>query len=271
MLIQILQDFTAVIAGDNSMHKAFPVRAFTPFGHSESRESLLGFNGEFQDALTGLYPLGNGHRMYSPASMRFCSPDTLAPFDRGGRNTYAYCGNDPVNWRDPSGKWRLLKTALKIAAGGGIAATGKVNAEFIGDVFTTAKHALTRGPVPRHEFPVERTTLMQNVNQANRPFNNSVNGVNLNLATWGDASLTENQAQYYINGTWSDKSNTTLYGYSAAGWLTGFINTRQPGTLTGFLFNAAGAAGAGVLDHKSYKTGTMLTQDFTRHAASIRQ
>lgn len=258
------------------MHKTFPAHAYTPFGHSTSRGCLLAFNGEFQLALTGLYPLGNGHRMYSPRLQRFHSPDTLAPFNQGGINHYVYCGNDPVNWRDPSGKWRqlvrpLLKTALKIAVGGGIAAAGKMNAEFIGDVYTTAKHALTRGPVPQHEFPLERATLMRNANQAKRPFNDSVNGVNFNLATWGDASLTENQARYYINGTWSDKSNTTLYGYSAAGWLTGFIKTRQPGALTGFLFNAAGAAGAGVLDHVSYKTGSTLTQDFTRQTASIRQ
>ncbi|MCE5985827.1 RHS repeat-associated core domain-containing protein [Pseudomonas sp. 5FOS] len=247
-------------------------RAYAPFGHATPANNLLGFNGEIQHVISGLYPLGNGHRMYSPTLQRFHSPDTQAPFNRGGINHYAYCGNDPVNWRDPSGKWRqLVKTALKIAVGGGAAAAGKMNAEFVGDVYTTGKHALTRGPVPQHEFPLERTTLMQNANQARRPFNDSVNGVNFNLATWGDASLTERQARYYIDGTWSDQSNTTLYGYSAAGWLIGFAKTRQPGTLTGALFNAAGAAGAGVLDHVSYKTGSMLTQDFTRQTASIRQ
>jgi len=251
-------------------------RVYTPFGYSTPRDSLLAFNGELQEAFTGLYPLGKGHRIYSPALQRFYSPDTLSPFDQGGINHYAYCGNDPVNWHDPSGRWRQLirvpvKRALQIAVGGGVAAAGKANAELIGDVYTTGKHALTRGPVPQYEFPVERTTLMQNANHAKRPFNDSVNGVNFNLATWGDASLTERQAQYYINGTWSDKSNTTLYAGSAAGWLIGFAKTRQPGTLTGALFNAAGAAGAGALDHTSYKTGQILTQDFTRHAASIRK
>jgi len=248
----------------------------TPYGHSEPGKCLLAFNGEFLDALTELYPLGHGHRLYSPTLQRFCSPDTQAPFGLGGINHYAYCGNDPINWHDPGGRWRQLvqarvRTVLKIAVGGGVTAAAKANTEFIGDVYTTGKHALTRGPVPRHEFPVERTALMQNANQAKRPFNDSVNGVNFNLATWGDASLTERQAQYYINGTWSDKSNTTLYAYSAAGWLIDFTNTRQPGALTGALFNTAGAAGAGVLDHKSYKTGQMLTQDVTRQSELIRQ
>lgn len=129
-------------------------RAYAPFGHATPANNLLGFNGEIQHVISGLYPLGNGHRMYSPTLQRFHSPDTRAPFNRGGINHYAYCGNDPVNWRDPSGKWRqLVKTALKIAVGGGAAAAGKMNAEFVGDVYTTGKHALTRGPVPQHEFP----------------------------------------------------------------------------------------------------------------------
>ena len=64
-------------------------RAYTPFGYCTPSENLLAFNAEYQDALTGLYPLGNGHRMYSPTLQRFCSPDTLSPFDKGGINHYA--------------------------------------------------------------------------------------------------------------------------------------------------------------------------------------
>jgi len=259
------------------MHKnTFAVRAYTPFGYNRSDQSLLAFNGELRDTCTGLYTLGNGHRMYSSTLMRFCNPDILSPFDKGGINNYAYCSDDPVNWRDPSGKsrqsgWAVLKTVLKIGGGGGVVATVKANEDFVGEVYTTGKHAVTRGPVPQHQFPPERATLMQNANQAKRPFNDSVNGVNRNLATWGDASLTENQAQYYTNATWSDKSNTTLYGYSAAGWLIGFFKTLQPGALTGFLFNGAAAFFAGGLDHIARTNGQALTQDFTRHAASVRK
>jgi hypothetical protein len=35
--------------------------------------------------------------------MRFNSPDSWSPFDRGGLNSYAYCAGNPVNWKDPTG------------------------------------------------------------------------------------------------------------------------------------------------------------------------
>lgn len=80
--------------------------AYTPYGShssSEARLSVLGFNGQRPDPLTGHYLLGNGVRAYNPVLMRFNSPDVLSPFQEGGINTYAYCGDDPVNYEDPSG------------------------------------------------------------------------------------------------------------------------------------------------------------------------
>lgn len=54
------------------------------------------------------YGLGNGHRFYAPSLMRFLSADPLSPFGKGGTNTYAYCSNDPVNYLDPTGGWKLF-------------------------------------------------------------------------------------------------------------------------------------------------------------------
>ncbi|WP_419737370.1 RHS repeat-associated core domain-containing protein [Pseudomonas sp. COR18] len=65
--------------------------------------SLLGFNGERPDPLTGHYLLGNGYRAFNPVLMRFNSPDNLSPFGEGGLNAYAYCLGDPVNRQDPTG------------------------------------------------------------------------------------------------------------------------------------------------------------------------
>ena len=43
--------------------------------------------------------------MHAPQTGRFTGPDPVGL--AGRRNHYAYCGNDPVNRRDPYGRdWR---------------------------------------------------------------------------------------------------------------------------------------------------------------------
>ncbi|MHC8307723.1 RHS repeat-associated core domain-containing protein [Pseudomonas sp. PB3P13] len=80
--------------------------AYMPYGHHPSASgllSLLGFNGERPDPVTGHYLLGNGYRAFNPVLMRFNSPDSWSPFGEGGLNAYAYCVGDPVNKSDPTG------------------------------------------------------------------------------------------------------------------------------------------------------------------------
>ena len=95
--------------------------AYTPYGHRQNGLlSLLGFNGERRDPVTGSYLLGNGYRAFNPVLMRFNSPDSWSPFGEGGLNAYGYCVGDPVNQIDPNGHislpWRLIKQNLsKIA------------------------------------------------------------------------------------------------------------------------------------------------------------
>ncbi|MQQ36505.1 RHS repeat-associated core domain-containing protein [Pseudomonas sp. SZ57] len=95
--------------------------AYSAYGHHPAESgltSLLGFNGERCDPVTGHYLLGNGYRAYNPVLMRFNSPDSLSPFDEGGLNAYGYCEGDPVGFRDPSGHAPyngLLRRALKKA------------------------------------------------------------------------------------------------------------------------------------------------------------
>ena len=80
--------------------------AYSPYGHHRAESglsSLLGFNGERADPVTGHYLLGNGYRAFNPVLMRFNSPDSWSPFGRGGLNAYAYCKGDPIGRTDPTG------------------------------------------------------------------------------------------------------------------------------------------------------------------------
>lgn len=91
-----------------------PPKAYTPYGHRRAESglsNLLGFNGERPDPVTGHYLLGNGHRAFNPVLMRFNNPDRLSPFGRGGLNPYVYCVGDPVNRRDPGGRFSILGIA----------------------------------------------------------------------------------------------------------------------------------------------------------------
>lgn len=80
--------------------------AYSPYGYYPAESgltSLLGFNGERRDPVTGHYLLGNGYRAYNPVLMRFNSPDSLSPFGEGGLNAYGYVGGDPVGFGDETG------------------------------------------------------------------------------------------------------------------------------------------------------------------------
>ena len=100
-------------------HGPHPI-AYTPYGHRPAENgllSLLGFNGEPPDPLTGHYHLGNGYRQFNPVLMRFNSPDSWSPFGAGGLNAYGYCEGDPRNRYDPTGhsfEFLPLKKPLKI-------------------------------------------------------------------------------------------------------------------------------------------------------------
>ena len=80
------------------------------------------YRGYYYDRETNFYYLNA--RYYNPEWRRFISPDDTAfldPESVNGLNLYCYCGNDPVNYCDPSGHDPLL-VALLIGLGIGVAA-----------------------------------------------------------------------------------------------------------------------------------------------------
>lgn len=92
---------------------------YTPYGYSHTQASLapmLGFNGEPYEWSSRTYVLGQGYRSYSPALMRFLSPDSLSPFGEGGLAAYGFCGADPINHLDPTGHSPLPSRAKNKSA-----------------------------------------------------------------------------------------------------------------------------------------------------------
>ncbi|WP_130906855.1 RHS repeat-associated core domain-containing protein [Pseudomonas sp. Sample_16] len=101
---------TALLATDQQRSVLHTINSspvgYTAYGYRPSSSavfSVLGFNGEPWDPVTGRYLLGNGYRAFNPVLMRFNSPDSWSPFGEGGLNTYGYCLGDPINRRDPTG------------------------------------------------------------------------------------------------------------------------------------------------------------------------
>ncbi|WP_139832834.1 RHS repeat-associated core domain-containing protein [Pseudomonas sp. B5(2017)] len=84
-------------------------QVFTPYGYNRQAAPPLtstGFTGQPRTSAAPMYLMGNGYRAYITILMRLCSPDALSPFAAGGINAYAYCGNDPINYSDQSGRTR---------------------------------------------------------------------------------------------------------------------------------------------------------------------
>lgn len=94
--------------------------SYTVYGYlaNQALAGSLQFNGELLHRHAGGYLLGNGHRLYCLALLRFTSPDRLSPFGEGGLNVYAYCNGDPVNRHDPSGRvWEWIKSKVGVTSG----------------------------------------------------------------------------------------------------------------------------------------------------------
>ncbi|WP_084615156.1 RHS repeat-associated core domain-containing protein [Pseudomonas batumici] len=139
--------------------------AYSPYGQRTARNgllSLLGFNGERPDPLTGHYLLGNGYRAFNPVLMRFNSPDSLSPFAEGGFNSYAYCLGDPVNQIDPNGHSPLKRLAKMIEGLSKPPRPPRPIASSSGTVAQTAASAAPRGRGSRLLSPEERRIRRNN-------------------------------------------------------------------------------------------------------------
>jgi len=92
----------SVIAEADPAGNAVAIRGYGPFGENGiTAPNRFGYTGQQYIAGLGLYYYKA--RWYSPTMGRFLETDPIGYGD--GVNWYAYVGNSPVNFTDPSGEW----------------------------------------------------------------------------------------------------------------------------------------------------------------------
>ncbi|HWS90118.1 MAG TPA: Ig-like domain-containing protein [Pyrinomonadaceae bacterium] len=114
-------DGTAAVAGRNEYGAWGELLA-----GAGASANAFGYTGQRLDAETGLMPLGNGERYYSPGLGRFVQQDSFPGLTEmpASLNRFSYAHNNPVLHTDPSGKFiplvaaavLLLKVALVASA-----------------------------------------------------------------------------------------------------------------------------------------------------------
>jgi RHS repeat-associated protein len=250
--------------------------AYAPYGHRSPAGgllSLLGFNGERPDPVTGHYVLGNGYRAFNPVLMRFNSPDSWSPFGEGGLNAYAYCAGDPVNFTDPTGHLipkllnlasnfnRALKTSSSISANVADGAPGGLVA-FVDEIVTTTRHAFTRDETFTGSMSPARQHLKNVIDtiKAPSPYAQKLGAINENLASNKNYALSMDQAQTY--GTLAQDSSAgrisdaTAHFEGGVFWVKKLVKDRQPDAVMGAILNFGGAFFSG--DAIARKTGDAI-------------
>jgi len=234
-----------------------PLPGCTPYGYCPvgiNLFSLLVFNGERPDLVTGCYLLGNGYRAFNPVLMRFNSPDSESPFGKGGLNTYAYCEGDPVNRSDPTGHWSPLAALFNADFG------------FLSGMWRTTKQSLRRSSLPTSNTMSPARRHVDQVVSAvvdPQPFVQRLESVNSNLASHGNSTLPMEHAKRYEqlvkdvgDGT---ISNTGAHVESATMWAQKYDKDRRPSDVVGVVFNGVGGTLlSGVYDHGLQKTGKAI-------------
>ncbi|AQW69245.1 MULTISPECIES: RHS repeat-associated core domain-containing protein [Pseudomonas] len=225
---------------------------YTPYGHSLWSKSSLGFNGEFSDPISRLYPLGKGHRLYDPTLMRLQSPDHWSPFAQGGLNPYAYCQNDPVNMADPSGRAPVTFSAIK--------KWWRSNHELAAESLGLTRKSISPNPQSIPSFNGGRAVIHEYTRKlsTSTPFIHKLGVVNSNLASHGDNSLSIEHAQVYVDIADRTRrasiSNTSAHLLASQEWM----KERGAPRLVGTSFNLLGALAAGAEDHALFRTGKSL-------------
>ena len=99
---------------------------------SLGNENPFRYKGYYYDVETSLYCITT--RYYDPEIGRFISPDSveyLNPQNINGLNLYAYCGNDPINYADPSGHAFISALLISIGIGIAVGLAGQLTSDLV--------------------------------------------------------------------------------------------------------------------------------------------
>ena len=124
-LVNAQGDVAAILDSSGTMVASYNYGAWGSCTVYNSSDAAIGdlnplrYRGYYYDAETGFYYLQS--RYYDPANCRFINADgQLSVVDFSAVNLFAYCGNNPVNYIDPSGHAFMLITAAIGAVVGGV-------------------------------------------------------------------------------------------------------------------------------------------------------
>ena len=113
-------------------------------GNINTDENFIGninpfrYRGYYYDVETGLYYLNT--RYYDPFACRFINADDISyiePETIGGLNLYSYCGNNPIMFTDPEGKF-LVSFMASLAIAALIGSCVGVAGTLLSDIVTSA-------------------------------------------------------------------------------------------------------------------------------------
>ena len=113
-------------------------------GNINTDENFIGninpfrYRGYYFDVETGLYYLNT--RYYDPFACRFINADDISyiePETIGGLNLYSYCGNNPIMFTDPEGKF-LVSFMASLAIAALIGSCVGVAGTLLSDIVTSA-------------------------------------------------------------------------------------------------------------------------------------
>ena len=144
-------DITENVSYNNSIAKLNPFR----------------YRGYYYDTETGLYYLNS--RYYDPSVGRFINADDISyiqPTDINGLNLFAYCGNNPVMYTDPSGcawwDWVIAistvvvsAVAAVVTAGTSLVLTGALAGIAVGGAVSIANQVATTGDLDITHFTTD--------------------------------------------------------------------------------------------------------------------